>query len=173
LQPDAGVRWCESAPSDGRSAPYQEAIALGVGRAACEAAVAYAKLRVQGGRPIVEHQAIGRILADAAVRLTVARGVVWQAAWASDHPQAYAERSLPDLPLQAVAQVYTGQAVHEAVELATECFGAMGVMRDMPLAKYMHDARICVQAGTTGIAAKFRIAEALVGYRRGASGARG
>ncbi|MPZ43270.1 MAG: hypothetical protein GEV05_07705 [Betaproteobacteria bacterium] len=154
------------AHSDGRGAPLTQAINLGVGRAACEAAVAYAKLRVQGGRPIIEHQAIGSILADVAVRLHVARSIVWQAAWAADHADAYTERSLPDMPLETIARVYTAQAVHEAVELAAECFGAMGVMRDMPLHKYLHDARIFLQSGSSNTTARFRVAEALAGYRR-------
>ena len=162
LQPQLRAR----SHSDGRGAPLTQAINLGVGRAACDSAVAYAKLRVQGGRPIIEHQAIGTILAEVAVRLHVARGIVWQAAWAADHADAYAERSLPDMPLETIAKVYTAQAVHEAVELSAECFGAMGVMRDMPLHKYLHDARICLQSGLSNTTAKFRIAEALAGYRR-------
>ena len=95
--------------SAGRGTPQLQAINLGVGRAALEAAIEYAKLRVQGGRPIVEHQAIGTILAEAAIRLTVARSIIWQAAWAADHPDAYSDRSLPDLPLQTIAKVFTSK----------------------------------------------------------------
>ena len=64
-------------------------------------------IRVQGGRRIIEHQAIGTKLAEIAIRLEVARNAVWQAAWASDHPDAVADRSLSDLPLQLMAQVFT------------------------------------------------------------------
>ncbi|MGH8667460.1 MAG: acyl-CoA dehydrogenase family protein, partial [Burkholderiales bacterium] len=149
LEPQSGARLRAASQSDGRGAPLTQAINLGVGRAACEAALAYAKLRVQGGRPIIEHQAIGTILAEVAVRLNVARSIVWQSAWAADHPEAYADRSLPEMPLETIARVYTAQAVHEAVELAAECFGAMGVMRDMPLHKYLHDARIFLQSGSS------------------------
>jgi alkylation response protein AidB-like acyl-CoA dehydrogenase len=158
--------FADDSRSAGRGTPQLQAINLGVGRAALEAGVDYAKLRVQGGRPIVEHQAIGTILAEAAVRLTVARSIVWQAAWAADHPDAYSDGSLPDLPLQTVAKVYTSRAVHEAVELATECFGAMGVMRDMPLHKYMHDSLVFIHSEASNTVAKFRIAEALAGYER-------
>lgn len=171
LEPKPGARLRDAALDDGRGPPLQQAIDLGVGRAACEAAVAYAKLRVQGGRPIVEHQAIGTLLADVSIRLNVARSIVWQAAWAADHPEAYAERSLPDAPLATIAKVYTAEAVHEAVERAAECFGAMGVMRDMPLHKYLHDARIFLQSGAANTTARFRIAEALAGYRRPEAGA--
>jgi alkylation response protein AidB-like acyl-CoA dehydrogenase len=150
----------------GRGAPQCQAINLGVGRAACEAALEYAKLRVQGARPIVEHQAIGTILADIAIKLEVARSIVWRAAWASDHPDAYADGSLSGLPLQAVAKVYTSEAVHEAAEGAAECFGAMGVMRDMPLHRYIDDALIFIHSETSNSIARFRIAEALAGFRR-------
>ena len=79
--------------------PLFQALNLGIGRAAYEAALDYAQLRVQGGRRIVEHQAIGTKLAEIAIRLEVARNAIWRAAWASDHPEAFADRSLPDLPL--------------------------------------------------------------------------
>ena len=42
----------------------------------------------------------------------------------------------------------------------------MGVMRDMPLQKYVHDALICLHSGAGNSEAKLRIAEALAGYRR-------
>jgi alkylation response protein AidB-like acyl-CoA dehydrogenase len=150
----------------GRGIPLAQAINLGIGRAAYEAALDYAQLRVQGGRPIVEHQAIGTKLAEVAIRLEMARNAIWQAAWASDHPQAQAGRSLPDLPLSTIAQVVTAEAIYRAAKDAAECFGAMGVMRDMPLQKYISDARVCLYSGDGVSDAKLRIAEALANYRR-------
>jgi alkylation response protein AidB-like acyl-CoA dehydrogenase len=146
--------------------PLFPAINLGIGRAAYEAALDYAQMRVQGGRRIVEHQAIGVKLAEIAIRLTVARNAVWQAAWVSDHPEAYADRSIADLPLTVIAQIFTSEAVYRAAKDAAECFGAMGVMRDMPLQRYVHDALICLHAGHGATDAKLEIAEALAGYRR-------
>lgn len=143
-----------------------QAISLGIGRAAFEAAVEYAQLRIQGGRPIVEHQAIATKLADIAIRLEVARAAVWQAAWGADHPEAFADRSLSDLPLRTIAQVFTSEAIVKAAKDAAEIFGAMGVMRDMPLQKYIHDARVCMHSGDGNSDARLRIAEAVAGYRR-------
>jgi len=122
------------------------AISLGIGRAAYEAALEYARIRVQGGKPIIEHQAIAAKLEGIAVSLEVARAAVWRAAWASDHPEAVADRSLPDLSLQAVAEAFAPEAMLRAAKDAAECFGAMGVMRDMPLHKYVRDARICLHS---------------------------
>ena len=150
----------------GRGNPQFEALNLGIGRAAYEAAVDYAKLRIQGGRPIIEHQAIGTLLADIAIKLEVARNTVWQVAWASDHPNAYTDRSLADLPLEIIARVFTSEVVHQVALDAAECFGAMGVMRDMPLQKYVRDALICLHSDKSNSDAKLRIAEALAGYER-------
>jgi len=146
--------------------PQLAALNLGIGRAAYEAALDYAQLRVQGGRRIIEHQAIGTKLAEVAIRLEVTRAMIWQAAWASDHPEGHASRSLSDLPLATMAQAFAAETIYGATKQAVECFGAMSVMRDMPLQKHVHDALICLHAGTGTSDAKLRIAEALAGYRR-------
>lgn len=166
LDGDAGTLLAD-AETSARS--QLQAIALGIGRAAQEAAIEYSQLRIQGGRPIVQHQAIATKLADNAIRLEVARSMVWQAAWAGDHPEAFADRSLSDLPLAAIAQVYASEAMVKAAKDAAECFGAMGVMRDMPLQKYIHDARVCMQSGDGNGDARLRIAEAVAGHRRAAA----
>jgi alkylation response protein AidB-like acyl-CoA dehydrogenase len=169
LLADGAAALLTGAATPGRGIPLAQAINVGIARAAYEAALEYGRLRVQGGRPIIEHQAIGTKLADVAVRLEVARAAVWNAAWASDHPEAYADRSLPDLPLQAVAQVFVSETLYHAVKDAAELFGAMGVMRDMPLQKYVHDALVCRHGTESNGDAKLRIAEGLAGYRRAAA----
>lgn len=142
------------------------AMNLGIGRAAYEAALDYAQLRVQGGRRIVEHQAIGTKLAEVAIKLEVARNAIWQAAWASDHPEAVSDRSVADLPLHAIARVFTSEIVHQIAKDSAEVFGGMGVMRDMPLQKYIGDALIFLHSGNGNGDAKLHIAEALVGFSR-------
>jgi alkylation response protein AidB-like acyl-CoA dehydrogenase len=146
--------------------PQLCAMNIGVGRAAFEAAVDYAKLRVQGGRPIIQHQAIGTILADVAIKLSVARDAVWHAAWALDHSDEPCDYSGFNLPLDTIAQVFTSEAVYKATEDSAECFGAMGVMLDMPLPKYIRDARIFLHSGDSSAVAKYRIAEAFAGFER-------
>ena len=149
-----------------RGEPPLAAVNLGVGRAACEAAVEYARIRRQGGRNIIEHQAIGGKLADCALKLELARTMIWKAAWAADHPEALADRSLPALPLHAMARIYAAEAVHEVTLYAAECFGAMGVMRDMPLQKYVHDGMVFLHSEEADTASKLEIAEAVAGYQR-------
>jgi len=147
------------------------AINLGLGRAAYEAAVDYAKIRRQGGRNIIEHQAIGTKLAECAIKLELARGMIWKAAWLLDHPEAVADRSVSELPFHVIARVYTAEAVNEVALLAAECFGAMGVMRDMPLQKYVHDSMVFLHNDDADGAAKLAVAEAVAGYQRPAAAA--
>jgi len=151
--------------------PQIAAINLGLGRAAHEAALDYAKLRRQGGRSLVEHQAIGTKLADCAIRLELARDMIWKAAWALDHPDAVSGHSVSGLPHHVIARVYTAEAVNEVALLSAECFGAMGVMRDMPLQKYVHDAMVFLHSDETDGAAKLAVAEAIAGYTRPAAAA--
>ena len=160
-----------AAVAAGHSAAQMAALNVGIGRAAYEAALDYAQLRVQGGRRIIEHQAIGAKLADVAIKLEVSRNAIWHAAWAEDHPEALSDRSLSDLPLATVARVFTAEAMYTAAKDAAECFGAMGVMRDMPLQKYVHDALVCLHSGGGADDGRLRIAEALVGYQRSAPAA--
>jgi alkylation response protein AidB-like acyl-CoA dehydrogenase len=146
--------------------PLAEAIGLGVGRAALDSAVDYAKLRVQGGRPIVEHQSMGTLLAGIAIKLETVRSMVWQAAWAADHPEAVADRSLSALPIDLIAQVVAREQVYQAVREAAEVFGALGVMRDMPIQTHVRNALMLLYAEKSNGVARLRIGEAVAGYRR-------
>ncbi|MGE0558142.1 MAG: acyl-CoA dehydrogenase family protein [Burkholderiales bacterium] len=142
------------------------AINIGVSRAAYEAAVDYAKMRWQGGRHIVEHQAIGMKLADVAIQLEAARGLAWKAAHVADHPEAVHGRSVSDLPWHVVARSFAAESLHRATLEAAECFGAMGVMRDMPLQKYVHDTLVMKHSMDADLASPLVVAEAVAGYAR-------
>jgi alkylation response protein AidB-like acyl-CoA dehydrogenase len=150
----------------GRGVPLSAAMNIGVGRAAYEAALDYARIRIQGGRPIIEHQAIGTLLAEIALRLEMARTMVWKAAWVADNPAAVSERSVPDLPLATIARIYAAEAMHQVALDAAEVFGAMGVMRDMPMHKYVQDALIFLHSGMGPADGKLRLAEVLADFRR-------
>jgi alkylation response protein AidB-like acyl-CoA dehydrogenase len=162
----AGASPLASGQEQARALPLLAAVNLGVARAAFAAAVDYAKIRRQGGRHIIEHPAIGAKLADCAIKLELARGAIWKAAWALDHPQAAAQDGAVRLPLETIARVVTAEAAHEVTLAAAECFGAMGVMRDMPLQKYVHDAMVFLHSDDADGAARLAVAEAIAGYRR-------
>ena len=151
-----------------RTAPLLAAANIGIGQVAFDAAIDYSKLRRQGGKKIIEHQAIGTLLADIAIKLEVVRNMVWKAAWALDHPDAVADRSVSGLPLHHMARSFAGEMMVEVTERAAECFGAMGVMRDMPLQQYVDDALMFKHSVIGANATKLLIAEAVAGYDRSA-----
>ncbi len=149
-----------------RVAPLLAAANIGIGQVAFDAAIDYTRLRRQGGKKTMEHQAIGTLLADIAIKLEVARNMVWKAAWALDHPDAVADRSLSCLPLHHIARTFASEVIVEVTERAAECFGAMGVMRDMPLQQYLDDALMFKHGALGANATKLLIAEAVAGYKR-------
>ncbi|MCC7106788.1 MAG: acyl-CoA dehydrogenase family protein [Chloroflexi bacterium] len=141
------------------------AMCLGVARSAYESALAFAKTRVQGGKPIVQHQAIGLALADMATAIEVGRALTFQAAWACDHPGAPAETGLGNQPLAPAAFLFASEVASSVTLRASEVFGGSGLMRKLPMQKYIRDATVYRYAAPRDVNA-LKYAEALVGYRR-------
>jgi alkylation response protein AidB-like acyl-CoA dehydrogenase len=141
------------------------ALTLGLGRAALEETIKYTRERVSGGKPIIQHQAIGLFLADMATNLEAARRLIYTAAWAKDHPEAFADGNIPWQPYELMALAFTGTAVQRLTEQGMELFGGMGVISGMPIEKYVRDALIQKHISFP-FPTRFKIAEALVGYKR-------
>jgi alkylation response protein AidB-like acyl-CoA dehydrogenase len=140
-------------------------LTLGLGRAALEETIKYTQERVSGGKPIVQHQAVGLFLADMATNLEAARRLIYTAAWAKDHPEAFADGSTAWQPYELMALAFTGTAVQRLTEQGMELFGGMGVVSGMPIEKYVRDALIQKHISFP-FPTRFKIAEALTGYKR-------
>ncbi len=141
------------------------AITLGLGRAALEETLKYTQERVSGGKPIIQHQAVGLYLADMATNLEAARRLIWTAAWAKDNPEAFADGSADWQPYEMMAKAFTGTAVQRLTEQGMELFGGMGVIQGMPIEKYVRDALIQKHISFP-FQARFSVTEALAGYKR-------
>jgi alkylation response protein AidB-like acyl-CoA dehydrogenase len=119
--------------------------AVGIGRAAYEAGLAYAQQRVQFGKPIAEFQAIGTMLADAATELEAARLLVWRAAVMQDRGERTTRES-------SVAKYYAGQAAVRACNSALQIHGGYGYTREFPVERYLRDVKLAeVGEGTNEI----------------------
>jgi alkylation response protein AidB-like acyl-CoA dehydrogenase len=70
------------------------------------------------------------------------------------------------VPLQTIAKIYISEMVQKVVLDAAQLFGGMGVMRELPMQKYVRDALIFLHSETTNDVARLRLAEALAGYER-------
>jgi alkylation response protein AidB-like acyl-CoA dehydrogenase len=141
------------------------ALTLGLGRAALEETLKYTQERVSGGKPIARHQAAGLDIAEMATNLEAARRLIWTAAWAKDHPEAFKDGSAEYQPYEHMATVFTGNAVQRLTEQGMALFGGMGVISGMPIEKYVRDALVQKHISFQ-VPLKFRITESLTGYKR-------
>ena len=109
--------------------------ALGIGQAALEKALAYAKERQQFGQAIVNFQAIQWMLADMAMRLDAARLLTYRAAYLKDQHQSFVKES-------SMAKVFAAEAASFIATKALQIYGGYGFVKDFPLERYFRDARI-------------------------------
>src|SRR5687768_7838708 len=108
--------------------------ALGVGQAALEEAIAYARARQAFGQPIGNFQAIQFQLADIATELEAARMLTWSAADARDRaPRATLEASM--------AKLQASEAAHRAADRAMQILASEGYRRGSTIERLFRDVR--------------------------------
>jgi alkylation response protein AidB-like acyl-CoA dehydrogenase len=119
--------------------------ALGVGQAALEEALAYARTRHAFGRPIGSFQAIQFQLADLVVELEAARLLTWRAADACDRqPRARVET--------AMAKLQASEAAHHAADRAMQILASAGYRRGSTIERLFRDARAAeIYQGTSEV----------------------
>ena len=119
-----------------RSRPAIGAQAVGLAQGALEAAVDYARQRIQFGHPIISLQAIQHMLADMAIQVEAARSLVYAAARTIDSgAKNFTEES-------AMSKVFASDVAMKVTIDAVQIFGGVGYMRDYPIEKMMRDAKI-------------------------------
>jgi butyryl-CoA dehydrogenase len=119
--------------------------ALGIGRAALEAAVEYSKTRVQFGAPISKLQAIQWMIADMATDLDAARLLTLRAAFLKDHKQRYEKEA-------AMAKLFASEAASRIATKAIQVHGGYGYIKEYNVERHFRDARITeIYEGTSEI----------------------
>jgi len=108
--------------------------AAGVVGRALELTAAYAKERVQFGRPIATFQAVGQRAADAYIDVEATRLVLWQAAWRLSE-------GLPSATEVQVAKYWAAEAAHRVGHTAVHIHGGTGVDVDHPIHRYLIASR--------------------------------
>jgi acyl-CoA dehydrogenase len=111
------------------------AASVGVARAAMEAAVAYAKIRRQFGKPIALYQATQFKIAQMAIEIQAARHLVYHSAWLADQGK-------PNGAESAMAKAFASDIAFAAANEAIQIHGGYGYMRDYPVEKYLRDAKL-------------------------------
>ncbi len=128
--------------------------AIGMARAAFEAALAYSKERVAFGKPIFEHQALQFRLAEMATKIEVARQMVHHAASLKDAGR-------PCLKEAAMGKLFASEMAERVCSEAIQIHGGYGYVADFPVERIYRDVRVCqIYEGTSDVQ-KMLIARAL------------
>ncbi|MCY1281477.1 Acyl-CoA dehydrogenase [compost metagenome] len=109
--------------------------ALGIARAAFEAALAYSRERIQFGKPINEHQSIANMLADMHTQLNAARLMILHAA-------RLRSAGIPCLSEASQAKLFASEMAERVCSNAMQIHGGYGYLEDYPVERYYRDARI-------------------------------
>ncbi|WP_346206698.1 acyl-CoA dehydrogenase [Caldifermentibacillus hisashii] len=109
--------------------------AVGIAQGALDAAVSYAKERVQFGKPIIANQGISFKLADMATNIEAARLLTYQAAWLESAGLPYGKAS-------AMAKLFAGDTAMKVTTEAVQVFGGYGYTKEYPVERFMRDAKI-------------------------------
>jgi acyl-CoA dehydrogenase len=123
---------------------YMGATFVGCARAALELAVAYAKERVQGGQPIIRHQAVRLRLFEMFRKVEAARSLNRRAVVYNlvNNPFAGAPAgAFPAVQYAIASKVTSTQTAYEVASDALQIFGGNGLSREYPIEKLLRDAR--------------------------------
>jgi alkylation response protein AidB-like acyl-CoA dehydrogenase len=121
------------------------ALSLGIARAALEESLAYAKTRIQFGKPIAEFQAIQWKLAEMATDVFAARAMIWHAAGLKD-------QGLPAAMHASMAKLFASQTAVKHTSAAVQIHGGYGYIKDYPVERLYRDSKVTeIYEGTSEV----------------------
>jgi alkylation response protein AidB-like acyl-CoA dehydrogenase len=119
--------------------------AVGMARAAFDAAIAYARERTSFGKALVAHQAVNFKLADMATEIEAARQLTWHAA-------ALRDAGRPCLKEASMAKLFASEMAERVCSQAIQIHGGYGYVTDFPVERIYRDVRVCqIYEGTSEI----------------------
>jgi len=113
---------------------YAAATVIGTATAVYERTVEWAKSRVQGGKPLIEHDGVRAQIAEMHMLLDIARTYVRKATWMADNRDKGWDPALAAFP-----KVFASQAAWKIATWASEIHGGYGFMRELGLEKLVRD----------------------------------
>ncbi len=121
------------------------AMGLGCAQGAFEMALAYANERKQFGKPISKFQVNSFKLADMALKIELARNLLYKACWLKDEGKAYSKEA-------AMSKLYCSEIAKEVADEAVQLHGGYGLMKDYDVERFYRDQRLLqIGEGTSEI----------------------
>jgi butyryl-CoA dehydrogenase len=119
--------------------------AVGMARAAYEAARKYAHERTAFGKALIGHQAVAFKLAEMATQIEAARQLVWHAA-------ALKDAGAPCLTQACMAKLFASEMAERVCSDAIQIHGGYGYVADFPVERIYRDVRVCqIYEGTSDV----------------------
>jgi alkylation response protein AidB-like acyl-CoA dehydrogenase len=106
---------------------------IGLCRCAYEETLNYARARIQGAKPIIQHQNIAVKLAEMKVKIEACRSLVWQHAWYTENNYNY------DPQMYKLIKGFVNKMSVDIIHNAVDIHGGLGIDRDLPIEKYLRD----------------------------------
>jgi short/branched chain acyl-CoA dehydrogenase len=111
------------------------AMGVGLAQGCYDLASAYAKERVQFGKPISKFQAVQEKLVDMATEIEAARNLVYKAAWEKDQGRDFGRTA-------AMAKLFSGELSHRAANWGLQIHGGYGFMDEYAISRFYRDQKI-------------------------------
>ncbi len=119
--------------------------AVGMARAAFDAALRYSKDRISFGQPIFQHQAVQFKLADMATQIECARQM-------THHAASLKDAGRPCLKEAAMAKLFASEMAERVCSDAVQVHGGYGYVSDFPVERIYRDVRVCqIYEGTSEV----------------------
>jgi alkylation response protein AidB-like acyl-CoA dehydrogenase len=119
--------------------------AIGIATGAFDAALRYAGERRTFGEPIIKHQAVAMMIADAATWLDAARLMTLRAAYLKETDQPFSQQA-------AMAKLFASEHAWKVCDIALQVHGGYGYVRDFPVERALRDVRVTrIYEGTSEI----------------------
>ncbi len=119
--------------------------AIGIACACLDAAVQYARQRIQFGKPISQFQAVQWMLADMATEIEAAKNLTFGAAYLKDQGRPFTKEA-------SMAKLFASEMAQRAAYKALQIHGGYGYMKEYPVERYYRDVRVLtIYEGTSEI----------------------
>ncbi len=111
------------------------AMAVGIAQAAFDRALSYSKERKQFGKTLAQFQITQFKLADMALKIELARNMVYKAAWLKDQGRPFSKEA-------SMCKLYASEIAMEVATEAIQIHGGYGYMKEYEVERYMRDAKL-------------------------------
>lgn len=132
------------------------AMAVGIAQGAFNKSVAYTKERKQFGKPLSHFQITQFKLADMAMKIELARNMVYKAAWLKDQGRPFGKEA-------SMAKLYATEMAMEVCDEAIQLHGGYGYMREYEVERFLRDAKLLEIGEGTSEVQKMVIARHILG----------